>query len=417
MANESKQKQRIFSRYDVFVIAVLAFLQFTIVLDFMVLSPLGAQLMQELKITTAQFGWVVSAYAFSAGTSGLLTAGFADRFDRKKLLLFFYTGFIGGTLLCALAPDYHSLLIARIITGIFGGVIGSISFAIITDIFRMEVRGRVMGFVQMAFATSQVMGIPIGLFLAEQLGWHSPFFMIVGISILVGIAIVIHFRPIDAHLSIQSDRHPLQHLIKTTSHPVYIRAFAATTLLATGAYMMMPFGSAFGVNNLGISLKQLPLLYLVPGICSLVTGPLIGKLSDMMGKYLIFCIGSAISIVIVVIYTNLGLTPLWWVVLMNVIMIIGISSRIISSSALMTAVPEPMDRGAFMSINASVQQISGGIASIIAGMIVVQTESGALLHYDTLGYLVVGAMIITVIMMYFINEQVTRKAALLAGVK
>jgi predicted MFS family arabinose efflux permease len=417
MVHESKQKQRIFSRYEVFVIAVLTFLQFTIVLDFMVLSPLGAQLLDELNITTAQFGWVVSAYAFSAGTSGLLTAGFADKFDRKKLLLFFYTGFIGGTLLCALAPDYHSLLVARIVTGLFGGVIGSISFAIITDIFRMEVRGRVMGFVQMAFATTQVLGIPIGLFLANRLGWHSPFYMIVCLGVLVGIAIAIHFRPIDAHLKIQSDRSPFQHLIKTMSHPMYIRAFAATTLLATGGYMMMPFGSAFSIHNLGISFDDLPMLYLITGICSMITGPFIGKLSDTIGKYVIFFGGTLISMFIVVIYCNLGLTPLWLVVVMNVVMFVGISSRIISSSALMTAVPEPMDRGAFMSINASVQQISGGIASVVAGMIVVQTETGKILHYDTLGYVVVGAMIITVIMMYFINEQVMRKPTFMAGVK
>ena len=416
MVNESKKKQRIFSRYEVFVIAVLAFLQFTIVLDFMVLSPLGAQLMQELKITTAQFGWVVSAYAFSAGLSGLLTAGFADKFDRKKLLLFFYAGFIGGTLLCALAPDYHALLFARIITGIFGGVIGSISFAIITDIFRMEVRGRVMGFVQMAFASTQVMGIPIGIFLANRLGWHSPFFMIVGLSAMAGIAIAIHFRPIDAHLKIKSERSPFQHLVKTMSHPMYIRAFAATTLLATGGYMMMPFGSAFSIHNLGISFDDLPMLYLITGVCSMITGPFIGKLSDTLGKYPIFVAGSILSMLIVVIYTNLGLTPLWLVVLMNVVMFVGISSRIISSSALMTAVPEPTDRGAFMSINASVQQISGGIASVIAGMIVVATDTGKLLHYDTLGYVVVGAMIITMTMMYFINEQVSRKT-ILASVK
>src|SRR5688572_870627 len=388
MVTESKQNQRIFSRYEVFVIAVLTFLQFTIVLDFMVLSPLGAQLMQELKITTAQFGWVVSAYAFSAGISGILTAGFADKFDRKKLLLFFYTGFIGGTLLCALAPDYYSLLVARIVTGLFGGVIGSISFAIITDLFRMEVRGRVMGFVQMAFATSQVMGISIGLFLANRLGWHSPFFMIVGLSVLVGISIVIHFRPIDSHLKMPSDRSAFQHFTKIISHPFYTRAFAATTLLATGGFMLMPFGSAFGVHNLGISLGDLPMLYMITGICSMITGPFVGKLSDTLGKYIIFSAGSILSMVLVVIYCNLGLTPLWMVILLNVAMFIGISSRIISSSALMTAVPEPMDRGAFMSINASVQQISGGFASVIAGMIVVQTESGVLLHYDTLGYVV-----------------------------
>lgn len=417
MEKEVQQKKKIFSRYEVFVIAVLAFLQFTIILDFMVLSPLGAQLMQELKITTAQFGWVVSAYAFSAGGAGLLTAGFADKFDRKKLLLFFYTGFIGGTLLCALAPDYNALLVARVVTGLFGGVIGSISFAIITDLFKMEVRGRVMGFVQMAFATSQVMGIPIGLFLANHLGWHSPFFMIVGLSVLVGIAIVIHFRPIDAHLKNKSERSAIQHLIKTVSHPLYARAFAATTLLATGGFMLMPFGSAFGVHNLGISLADLPMLYMITGICSMITGPMMGKLADTLGKYTIFLVGSILSMIMVTIYCNLGLTPLWTVILLNVLMFVGISSRIISSSALMTAVPEPMDRGAFMSINASVQQISGGFASVIAGMIVVQTESGALQHYDTLGYVVTGAMIITVIMMYFINEQVSRKATMMAGAK
>ena len=261
------------------------------------------------------------------------------------------------------------------------------------------------------------MGIPIGIFLANRFGWHSPFFMIVALSVLVGIAIVIHFRPIDAHLKMKSDRSPLQHLVKTMSHPIYIRGFAATTLLATGGYMMMPFGSAFGIHNLGISFDDLPMLYLITGICSMITGPFIGKLSDTLGKYPIFIAGSILSMLIVVIYTNLGLTPLWLVVLLNVIMFVGISSRIISSSALMTAVPEPMDRGAFMSINASVQQISGGIASVIAGMIVVQEENGALLHYDTLGYVVVGAMIITVIMMYFINEQVTRKTTPVAGVK
>ncbi len=177
-------KEKIFTRYQVFVIAILSFLQFTVVLDFMVLSPLGAILMPELAIKPAQFGMVVSAYAFSAGASGFLAAGFADRFDRKRLLLFFYAGFILGTTLCALADNYHDLLIARIITGIFGGVLSSISFAIITDIFKMEVRGRVMGFVQMSFASSQVLGIPVGLYLANKLGWHSPFFMIVAICMV-----------------------------------------------------------------------------------------------------------------------------------------------------------------------------------------------------------------------------------------
>lgn len=195
------KENQAFNNYQIFVVALLAILQFSIVLDFMVLSPLGAQLMQELDVTTAQFGWVVSAYAFSAGFSGILAAGFADKFDRKKLLLFFYTGFIVGTFLCGLAPDYHLLLGARIVTGLFGGVIGSISFAIITDLFALEVRGRVMGFVQMAFSVSQIMGIPAGLYLANHWGWHAPFLMITGVSLLVYLSIWMYLKPIDAHLA------------------------------------------------------------------------------------------------------------------------------------------------------------------------------------------------------------------------
>src|SRR5690349_19809665 len=173
-----------FTGYEKFIIALLATLQFTVVLDFMVLSPLGYILLDKLSITTSQFGLVVSAYAFSAGASGLLTAGFADKFDRKKLLLFFYVGFLVGTLFCGIAPTYHLLLAARVFTGIFGGVIGSISFAIITDLFAIDVRGRVMGFVQMAFASSQVLGIPIGLYLANKFSWHAPFLMIVGLGLI-----------------------------------------------------------------------------------------------------------------------------------------------------------------------------------------------------------------------------------------
>ncbi|MBL7837249.1 MAG: MFS transporter, partial [Bacteroidetes bacterium] len=180
-----------FTRYEIFLVAIIAILQFSVILDFMVLSPLGAFLLEDLNITTTQFGLVVSAYAISAFASGILSAGFADKFDRKKYLLFFYTGFILGTAMCAMANSYLMLLIARIVTGIFGGVIGSIGFAIITDIFKVEQRGRVMGFVQMAFAASQILGIPIGLELAQRFGWHSSFWMIVVFGIPLGILILI----------------------------------------------------------------------------------------------------------------------------------------------------------------------------------------------------------------------------------
>jgi predicted MFS family arabinose efflux permease len=410
-------KEKLFSKYQVFIIALLSVLQFTIVLDFVVLSPLGAQLMQELKLTTSQFGLAVSVYAFSAGISGLLAAGFADKFDRKKLLLFFYAGFIIGTFLCGIAPNYEFLLGARIITGLFGGVIGAVSFAIITDLFKMEVRGRVMGFVQMSFSASQVLGIPVGLYLANKLGWHSPFLMISSLSVIVGIGIIIYLQPLVAHLKIQSDKNPFLHLYHTISKPTYSLAFAVNIILITGGFMLMPFGSAYSIHNLGLTMAQLPILYMATGIFSLMAGPLIGKFSDVVGKYKIFCIGSGLAIFSILIYCNLGVTPLSIVILLNTILMVGILSRMISISALMTAIPEPADRGAFMSINSSVQQISGGIASIIAGLIVVQTANGTLKNYNILGYIVVSTILITIGMMYFVNQFVNKKTKAMAAAR
>ncbi|MGE0589675.1 MAG: MFS transporter [Cyclobacteriaceae bacterium] len=399
---------KIFSPYEVFIITVLTFLQFTIVLDFMVLSPLGAMLMDQLSISPSKFGMVVSAYAFSAGASGLLAAGFADKYDRKKLLLFFYIGFMLGTVFCALAPNYEMLLAARVVTGIFGGVIGSISFAIITDLFKLEVRGRVMGFVQMAFAGAQVLGLPIGLVLANNFGWHAPFWMIAIVGTLAGILISTYMKPVTDHLKIKNDRNPFQHFIRTASVPRYLKAFLATTLLATGGYMLMPFGSAFSIHNLGLTLEQLPVLYGITGVTSIAFGPLIGKWSDKIGKYKIFVAGTLLSMTVVAIYTHFGITPLWIVVGMSMIMFIGISSRMISASALMTGIPEAQDRGAFMSISSSIQQISGGVAAAVAGMIVVQVDNGPLQRYDLLGFVVIATMLISILLMYFINKEVEK---------
>ncbi len=406
MPEKIKKNKNPFGRYEVFIIAILAILQFTVVLDFMVLSPLSAILLEELEITTQQFGLVVSAYAFSAGSAGLLASGFADRFDRKKLLLFFYSGFIIGTFLCGIAPTYELLLGARVLTGLFGGVMSSISFAIITDLFPLERRGRVMGFVQMAFASSQVLGIPIGLYLANHLGWHFPFLMIVGLSVVVWALVVFFMKPITGHLGLQDRQNAFGHMFRTISNPRYLRGFSVTVFLATGGFMLMPFGAAFSVNNLGISLDQLPMVYMATGIFSMVFGPLAGRLADKVGKFKVFMGGSILAAGIIAYYCNLGLTPLWVVIALNVIMFAGITSRMVASQALISAVPAPKDRGAYMGINSSFMQISGGIASMIAGMIVVQNEGGALQHYDTLGYVVTGTVAITLLLMYRINKMV-----------
>ena len=401
-----------FTPYQTFVVAVLAFLQFTVVLDFMILSPLGAILLRELHITTQQFGAVVSAYAFSASAAGILAAGFADKFDRKRLLLFFYSGFVLGTFLCGIAPSYQFLLLARMVTGLFGGVIGSISFAIIADLFPFEARGRVMGFVMTAFSASQVLGIPLGLFLSDRWGWHTPFLMIVAVSAAVGVLIALRLRPIDEHLKTPSDRNALRHLLKTLAEPRYFWAFAATMLLAVGGFMLMPFGSTFSVNNMGIPLEKLPMIYIATGVASFIAGPLIGRLSDAIGKYPMFCIGSSVGMALVIYYCSLGVTPLGVVIGLNIVLFIAITARMVSAQALSSAVPEAKDRGAFMAINASLQQLAGGVASSAAGFIVVQTAAGPLAHYDQLGWVVAGAMAVTVVLMFKVNRMVRAKLPL-----
>jgi predicted MFS family arabinose efflux permease len=409
---EAEPASAALSSYQKWVVALLAFLQFTVILDFMIISPLGAVLMPALKITPAQFGLVVSSYAFSAGAAGLLTAGFADRFDRKKLLLFFYCGFILGTLLCGIAHSYQFLLFARMITGVFAGVIGSIVFAITTDLFAYRLRGRVMGIIQTAFGASSVVGIPLGLYLSNRWGWNAPFLLIVATSVLVGAATVRFLRPIDAHLRWRPDRSPLHHFFHTLSTPLYLQGFATTGLLSTGGFMLMPYMSAFSVHNLGIEWGHLPLVYLITGACAMIAGPLIGRASDAIGKYLVFSFGCAATIIMVMIYTHLGVTPLSVVILINCLLYVGVSSRMISASALISAIPYPADRGSYMSISSSIQQISGGIAAVVGGLIVTETSTGALEHYDIVGYVLVASTLITLIMMYFISRRIAVPATL-----
>lgn len=403
------KKERLFTRYQVFMIALIALLQFTVILDFMVLNPLGEILLSEMNIKTEQFGLVVSGYAFSAGISGILAAGFADRFDRKKMLMVFYTGFVAGTFLCALAPSYPFLLGARIITGLFGGVMGAIGMAIIADLFLPEVRGRVMGFVQMAFGLSQVVGIPIGWELANRFSWHAPFWMIGIFGVVIGIIMMVYVKPITGHLAGQTDKNAFRHLLHTLSNRNYFLAFGTTMVLTVGGYMMMPFGSTFSRHNLGLSETDVTILFVASGLLSFILGPIIGKLSDKFGKANMFYAASLLTAVMVYIYTNLGITPLYLAIIVSGIMFVGVFGRVIPSQAIMTSMPAMHDRGAFMSINSSLQQLSGGIAAFVAGRIVVQTSSGTLLHYDRLGYVMIVVFAITTVMMYLLNRQIMAK--------
>lgn len=400
-----------FTGYQKFLVAILALLQFTVILDFMVISPLGDILMKTLDMSTANFGLVVSGYAFSAGASGLLAAGFADKFDRKKLLIFFYIGFIAGTLLCALSPNYEMLLAARIITGFFGGVIGSISLAIVTDIFAIQQRGRVMGFIQMAFAVSQILGIPIGIYFANLWGWHSAFIMVVVLSAVILVLILLKMKPVDTHLQLQSDKSPLLHLWHTLRKRDYRIGFGTIALLSVGGFMLQPFGSAYLVNNIGITQEQLPIVFFSTGVAVLFIMPIVGKLSDKINKMILFTVGSAISIVMILIYTNLDPTPLWEIIVINMFLFMGIMSRIIPSQAINSVIPDAADRGAYMAITSSMQQIAGGIAAVCAGLIVYQPgKTSPLEHYDTLGIVISVVTLCSIFLMMRVNRVATAKA-------
>ena len=391
--------------YQILVIVLLALTQFTVVLDFMVMSPLGDILMKSMNMTTKQFGLTVSSYAFSAGIAGLLTAGFADRFDRKKLLQFFYIGFILGTLFCSMAPNFPLLVSARIVTGLFGGVIGSISLAIVADLFLLEQRGRVMGIMQMGFGTSQVIGIPISLYLATIWNWQMPFLMIVVLAAIIWILILFKMKPVTGHLKVKNEHNPLKHIWHTVVQKEYRVGFMATAMLSLGGFLMMPWGSAFAINNLHVTEHQLPLLFMISGVGTLIIMPIIGKLSDKIDKLKLFSIATLWLVMVVLIYTNLTPVHISIVIVLNVMLMMGIMSRMVPAMALVTALPKMQDRGAFMSINSSLQQIAGGVAALAGGLIVYQKDKfSPLENYDTLGYIITILTLITIYMVYRVSK-------------
>ncbi len=394
-----------FTPYQRFVTGLLTLLQFAVILDFMIMSPLGAMIMPAMSMTTQQFGLVVSAYAFSAGISGVLTAGFADRFDRKRLLLFFFSGFLLGTLWCGLATSFESLLLARIVTGLFGGVIGSIVMAIAADLFEPALRGRVMGLLQGGFAASQVLGLPFGLYLANHWDWHAPFLALVAFGVLGGLLIAWRMAPVDGHLKLQTDRSAFAHLWHTVAVKRHLHAFLITALLTTGGFMIMPFASAFSVNNVGIDLHHLPIVYLITGISTMFVAPLVGRLSDRLGPLPVFYAGSAITIAMVAIYTRLGPSSLTTLVVINVIMFAGIFSRMVPWQVIVTGIPAPEQRGAFTAVNAALQQLAGGLAALVSGHIVTIGADGKLEHFPWVGNVLIGTTLAVCVLLALLKRK------------
>ncbi|HEV8273402.1 MAG TPA: MFS transporter, partial [Chitinophagaceae bacterium] len=279
--------------------------------------------------------------------------------------------------------------------------------AILADIFPLAQRGRAMGFMQMGFGASQVLGIPISLYIANHWGWQAPFIMIVGLAAIIWLTTLLKLYPVIKHLELKTEKTAIKHLWHTLRLRDYRTGFLLTALLSLGGFMMMPWGSAFAVNNLHVSYQQLPLLFMASGIAALIIMPLVGKLSDKIDKVKLFTVAALWMMVVIVIYTNLSPVPFAIIMIMNILMMIGIMSRIVPAMALVTSLPKMQDRGAFMSINSSLQQIAGGIAAGVGGMIVVQqTKTSPLQHYNTLGYVIVVIIILNIIQLYRVSNLI-----------
>jgi predicted MFS family arabinose efflux permease len=227
---------------------------------------------------------------------------------------------------------------------------------------------------------------------------------------LIALTIFLVLKPVTEHLSLQQNKSALTHLWHTVSKNHYKLAFFNTAVLSIGGFMMMPFGSAFAINNVKVSPEQLPLLFMVSGVASLIFMPLIGRFSDKVNRFNLFAIATIVAIIVINIYTHFSATPFWIVLVINVAMMISILSRMVPAMALTSAIPQPQDRGAFMSINSSLQQIAGGLGAMLAGVVVVQKNGySPLEHYDTLGFVTAAIMLIPIYLVYRIQKIVLKK--------
>lgn len=372
------------------ILWTLAAINFIHIVDFMILMPLGPQLMRVFQISPREFGLLVSSYTFSAGISSFFGAFFLDRFDRKQILLWVYIGFTVATLGCALSPSYGVLLMARVISGLFGGLTSALILAIIGDVVPDSRRGRAMGLVMAAFSVASVLGVPLGLFLASLSDWHTPFYILTLLS-LISLGMIIRFIPsIKDHLNQEIQRpHPVQVIKRVTSNPNQMRAIALSVMMMFGQFMIIPFLSPYNVANVGFTEMQLTYIYIAGGAFTIFTSPWVGKLSDRYGKLKVFSVFMVLNVIPIGIITHLGVTPVPLVLIITTMFFVTSNGRYVPAAAIVTGTALPQNRGSFLSFNSAIQQLATGLASLIAGLIIGETATGQLTNFNLVGYIAV----------------------------
>ncbi|MFN3529666.1 MAG: MFS transporter [Bacteroidia bacterium] len=377
------------------LLIVLAAIQFTNILDFMIMMPLGPQLMRIFDISPAQFSALVSAYTFSAGIVGFAAAFFIDRFERRSMLLMVYAGFILGTLACALSPGYTWLLASRVFTGAFGGMLGALVLSVVGDVIPVERRGLAMGKIMAAFSAASVMGVPFSLFIAAQTNWHAPFFFLSLAGLVIWFGIYKAVPAVNSSHS-QVQLKPMQ-IISAVVHQRNLRTtLFLMMVMMLGNFTITPFISPTMVANVGFSEGQLTYIYLFGGFITLFSSPWIGKLADKYGPAKVFTAFVLISIVPIIMITNLKPMPIPLVLMLTSTYFVVSGGRMIPAQAMITSAVKPEMRGSFMSLNTAVQQLSTAAAAFIAGLIMVRNPDGTLSNYPYVGMLSIALCLLSI---------------------
>lgn len=393
-------------RKERWYVIILAAIQIVHILDFVIMMPLGPRFMRVFQITPIEFSTLVSAYTFSAGIVGFLGALYADHFDRKKFLLFNFTGFIVGTFMCGISTSFGTLLVARIIAGAFGGILNANVLSLVSDLIPFQRRGAAMGVVMSAFSISSVLGVPTGLYIANAFDWHWTFFLICIIGVVFWVLSALILPSVKVRTEPKSFRENLQNFKTILIQKDYLQSFLLTSVLGFGVFMIIPFISPYMVRNVGLTEEQLPLIYLIGGACTILSARFIGKMCDKVGSFKVFRVVALISIVPILLLTNLpaGL-PLWMALVSTSLFTMTGSGRFIPAMTIVSAVVKPQERGTFMSLENASRQISSGAASQVAGLIIGSTAAGALTHYNYVGFIGIITSIVAIFIAFRIKTK------------
>ncbi|MCU0398988.1 MAG: MFS transporter [Cyclobacteriaceae bacterium] len=382
------------------LLLLLSAAMFTHIMDFMIMMPLSPSLMSVFKITAQEFSLLVSSYTITAGVSGFLAAFQIDRHDRKRMMLVMYAGFTLGTLACALAPTFGLLLIARSIAGAFGGVLGALILSIVSDAIPLERRAKGIGIIMASFSVASVFGVPFGLFLASEFSWHAPFLFLGLLAVIIFFLMVFFIPALRAHLNSKA-KSPMEILTTIFGQRNTLKGLSFTSVLSLGHFTIIPFIAAYMVGNVGFSNSELSYIYLVGGALTFFFSPWVGKMADKYGRLKIFTIFGSLVILPIIAITNLPPIPLWAALVVSGVFFIFSNGRMVPSTTMETAIIQPESRGSYMSIRSSVQQLTSGLASFLAGTIISERPSSfgpdikALVNYEYVGLIAVGFSLVS----------------------